>query len=197
MSEEMLDVGQAKRLLEALLYVSGQLVAAKRIKEVVPECDAAQIRKLVEELNAEYAQHQHAFRIQEIAGAYQLVTDPDLAPALKQRLQMPRPDWLSKAAMETIAIIAYRQPLTKAEVEAVRGVDVTGTLETLVERQFVRVTGRKDTPGRPLLYGTTNEFLHHFGMKSIAELPPLPSGSMPALPGMGAEGEPAAAATTH
>ena len=112
-------------------------------------------------------------RIQEIAGGYQIVTDQQLAPWVKRALQSPKPDAVSAAALETLAIIAYRQPVTKAEVEAVRGVDVTASLDTLVERRFVRIAGRKDSPGRPFLYGTTAEFLRHFGLKSLEALPPM------------------------
>ena len=110
-------------------------------------------------------------------------TDPELAPWMKRLLQLPREETLSKPALETLAIIAYRQPLTKAEIEAIRGVDGTATLDTLLERQFVRVLGRKDTPGRPLLYGTTDEFLRHFGLKSVEDLPPMPQGSAE-IPGL-------------
>ena len=179
-----MELIEAKRILEALLFISGVPVSVKRIKEVLPEIELTTVRQLLAELHEDYVKTQRVFRIQEVAGSYQLVTDPELAPAMKQRLQMPRPDWLSKAAMETIAIITYRQPLTKAEIEVIRGVDVTGTLETLIERQFVRVVGRKETPGRPLLYGTTTEFLRHFGIKSIEHLPPLGAGAMPSLPGL-------------
>ena len=180
---EGLDRQEAKRIFEAMLFVSGQPVSVKRVKEVLSELDAATIRELAKELDEDYVQGQRAFRIQDAAGDYQLVTDPALAVILKRRFQLPRPDWLSKAALETVSIIAYRQPLTKAEIEVIRGVDVTGTLETLVERQFVRAVGRKETPGRPLLYGTTEEFLRHFGLQSIEELPPIGSGMLPTLPG--------------
>ncbi len=164
---------QAKRILEGVLFMSGQPVALKRLKEILSDAELPALRQVVEELNAEYQQTQRAFRIQEVAGGYQLVTDPDLAPWLKRAFQFPREDSLSKAALETLAIVAYRQPLTKADIEAIRGVDVTGTLGTLVERQFVRVVGRKETPGRPLLYGTTGEFLRHFGLGSVEDLPPM------------------------
>jgi len=163
-----------------MLLVSGQPVPFKRLNQVVEELDAQTVRRLLDELNQEYREHQHAFQIQEIAGGFQLVTDSKLAPWIKRGFQLPGLDILSKPAMETIAIIAYRQPITKAEIETIRGVDVGGTLETLLERQFVRVAGRKDTPGRPLLYETTQEFLRHFGLKSLKELPPMaPAGVLP------------------
>ena len=189
-----MDVVQAKRIIEALLFVSGQPVSLKRLKEIIEDLPAAPtasgqagldprtLRQLISQLSEEYAQAQRAIRIQEVADGFQLVTDPALSPWVKRALALPREELVSKAAMETLAIIAYRQPITKAEVELIRGVDVTATLETLLERQFVRVAGRKDTPGRPLLYGTTAEFLRHFGLKSLEDLPPMGKGAgMPTL----------------
>lgn len=182
-----MDSQQAKRIIEALLFVSDQPVSVRRFKEVLGESDPQMFRALLQQLNDEYLQSQRAFRIQEVAGGYQLVTDPQLAAWIKRALELPRESALSKAALETLAIIAYRQPLTKAEIEAIRGVDVTATLETLMERQFVRITGRKETPGRPLLYGTTAEFLQHVGLKSLDELPPMAPEARPTLPLMPTE----------
>ena len=164
---------EAKRIIEALLFVVGQPLALKRMTEVVPDLEAAEIRSLVQTLNTEYTTAGRAFHIQEVAGGYQLVTDQALAPWIKRALASPKPDAVSPAALETLAIVAYRQPITKAEIEAIRGVDVTASLETLVERRFVRVAGRKDSPGRPFLYGTTTEFLRHFGLKSLEALPTI------------------------
>ena len=178
-----MDLAHAKRILEGLLFVSGQPVTLKRLKDVLGELDYEPLRRLIGDLQAESQQSRRAFRIQEVAGGYQLVTDPELAPWMKRLRQLPREDTLSKPALETLAIIAYRQPLTKAEIEAIRGVDGTATLDTLLERQFVRVIGRKETPGRPLLYGTSEEFLRHFGLKSVEELPPMPQGSTD-IPGL-------------
>ena len=168
-----MEPAEAKRIIEALLFVCGQSVALKRITEVIPDLEAAQIRSLIQTLNTEYTTAGRAFHIQEVAGGYQLVTDQALAPWIKRALASPRPDSVSTASLETLAIIAYRQPMTKAEIEAIRGVDVTASLETLIERQFVRVAGRKESPGRPFLYGTTTEFLRHFGLKSLEALPTI------------------------
>ena len=177
-----MDQGQAKRILEALLFVFGQPLAHKRIAEVVPELGPADIRQTIQTLNAEYASSGRAFLVQEVAGGYQIVTDQQLAPWVRRALQSPKPDAVSAAALETLAIIAYRQPITKAEIEAIRGVDVTASLDTLLERRFVRAAGRKESPGRPFLYGTTTEFLRHFGLKSLEALPSirLPAVSEPA-----------------
>jgi len=176
-----MDAVHAKRVIEGLLFVSGEPVPVKRLSDVLGGLEPQALRALAEELNQEYVQGRHALRIQEVAGSYQLVTDPQLAPWMKRGFELPKHDSLSKAALETIAIIAYRQPLTKAEIEAVRGVDVSATLDTLLERQFIRVVGRKDSPGRPLLYGTTTEFLRRFGLKDLGALPPLTHEATPAI----------------
>ena len=179
-----MDDTEARRIIEALLLVFGAPLPLKRVTELLPDLEAAKIRGLIQGLNADYDGGGRAFRIQEVAGGYQLVTDQQLAPWIRRALQSPKPDAVSAAAMETLAIIAYRQPITKAEIEAVRGVDVTASLDTLVERKFVRIAGRKDSPGRPFLYGTTPEFLRHFGLKSIEALPEMaqPSIKEPAAP---------------
>ena len=198
---------EAKRILEALLFVFSEPVALKRIGEIVPDLEAALIRQLVQMLNGEYAAGGRAFQIQEVAGGYQLVTDQALAPWIRRALQTPKPDSVSAAALETLAIIAYRQPIAKSEIEAIRGVDVTASLETLIERRFARISGRKDSPGRPFLYGTTPEFLRHFGLKSIEALPPMaqptikepvePAGDIPSDPPHVVAGSRGIAASSH
>ena len=184
-----MDHAQAKRIIEALLFVFGQPVTLKRITEVVPDLDAPQVRSLIHTLNAEYTTAAHAFAIQEVAGGYQLVTDHALAPWIQRAQPGQRLDALSKAALETLAIIAYRQPITKMEIEAIRGVDVTASLDSLTERRMARVIGRRDSPGRPFLYGTTTEFLRHFGLSSLDALPPM---AQPILKEPEAESPPAA-----
>ena len=165
------DQTDTKRILEALLFAYGEPLPVKRITEVVPDTNAAQLRQIVDALNAEYVASGRAFHIQEVGGGYQLATDKALAPWVKRALERSKPDAVSAAAMETLAIIAYRQPITKADVEAIRGVDVTASLDTLVEKRFVRIAGRKESPGRPFLYATTIEFLKHFGLRSLEALP--------------------------
>jgi segregation and condensation protein B len=167
----LLDREQAKRIVEGLLFVSSEPLSLRRIAYVIPELDPAAAKQIVEALMAEYQQQQRAFAIKEIAGGYQLKTDAALAPWMQRALHQVKSTTVSKAALETLAIIAYRQPLTKAEVEAIRGVDSGAALETLLERGFVQVVGKKETPGRPFLYGTTSEFLRHFGLQSLEALP--------------------------
>ncbi|MBI3996860.1 MAG: SMC-Scp complex subunit ScpB [Candidatus Omnitrophica bacterium] len=168
-----MDEHQVKQILEALLFVFSQPLSLKRLLEIVPDIEAPQMRALIQTLNGEYTSSGRAFHIQEVAGGYQLVTDQQWAPWIRRALQSPKPDSVSNATLETLAIIAYRQPITKAEIEAVRGVDVSASLDTLTERRFVRIAGRKESPGRPFLYGTTPEFLRHFGLKSLDALPKL------------------------
>ena len=166
-----MERAQAKRIVEAVLFVFSQPLGIKRLGEVLPDLDAAAVRQIIQSLNEEYTASARAFQIQEVAGGYQIVTDSQLAPWIQRALQGPKPDAVSKGALETLAIIAYRQPMTKAEIEAIRGVDVTASLDSLIERRFARVAGRKESPGRPYLYGTTTEFLRHFGLKSLEALP--------------------------
>lgn len=164
---------QTRRIIEGIIFASGESVAIKHILTALPDVSAADIRKIIDALNNEYKNNQRAFFVQEVAGGFQLATDPQLAPWIVRALKTPKPDSVSVAALETLAIVAYRQPITKAEIEAIRGVDVGGALDTLNERRFVRVSGRKDSPGRPFLYSTTHEFLRHFGLKSIDALPSI------------------------
>jgi segregation and condensation protein B len=178
-----MELAQARRILEGILFISPEPVTPKRLKLVLAGMEPAVIQQLIDELNAEYAQRQHAFFIQEVAGGWRLVTDPQLAAWIKRAMELPREEGLSKRALETLAIVAYKQPMTRAEIETIRGVDVSGTLDTLLERALIEVVGRKDSAGRPMLYGTTTEFLRHFGLKSLKDLPPLGSGSTPTLPG--------------
>jgi segregation and condensation protein B len=172
-SAQTTDESQDKRIVEALLFVFGQPLPIKRLLETLPGLNASTARALIDTLNAEYEASGRAFHIQEVAGGYQLLTDPNLASWIQQVLQTPKPDAVSPASLETLAIIAYRQPITKAEIELIRGVDVAGAIDTLIERKFVRTMGRKDGPGRPFLYGTTTEFLRHFKLESLGALPKL------------------------
>ena len=130
-----------------------------------------EIAAALEELKIEYIQEQRAFQIIEKAEGWQLATDPAFARWVRQLFSAPKPGRLSAPALETLAIIAYRQPITRADVEAVRGVNIDGVLQTLMERGLVKIAGRAEIPGRPLLYETTRFFLDHFGLRNLDELP--------------------------
>ena len=130
-----------------------------------------EIARTMHELHEEYAEQQRGFCLVESAAGWKVVTTPEASPWVRQLFPENRPARLSPSALETLAIIAYRQPLTRADIEAVRGVNVDGVMQTLLERGVVRITGRADVPGRPLLYGTTEFFLEHFALRSLDELP--------------------------
>ncbi|MDP2912781.1 MAG: SMC-Scp complex subunit ScpB [Candidatus Omnitrophota bacterium] len=167
-----MDKDQAKKIIEALLFASDKPVSIDTLREVLRDVEPADIRAIVEILNAEYSSSGRSFGVKEIAGGFQMLTDPIYSKWISELYKRP-PDKLRGPALETLAIIAYRQPITRSEIEAIRGVNVDGVLHTLEERELVRSKGRLDAPGRPILYGTTTEFLQHFGLKSLEELPKL------------------------
>lgn len=159
-----------KKLLEALLFVAWEPVTLKRLTEIV-SCDSRLVRELLGELKEEYAER--GFQLVEIAGGWQFLTPADIAPYI-EKLYNPRTQQLSKAALETLAIVAYRQPVTRLEIDSIRQVKSDAVLSKLMEKSLVKEVGRLEGPGRPILYGTTREFLAAFGLVSLADLPPLP-----------------------
>jgi segregation and condensation protein B len=163
---------EQRRIAEALILASPDPVPAARLASVIPRCTPARARTLVDALNAEYAEQERAFEICEVAGGYQVRTLAEHASYL-QRLQPVRPFRLSQAALETLAIAAYRQPVTRAEVEYVRGVDAGAVLRSLLERKLLRIAGHREVAGRPLLYATTRRFLEVFGLARLEDLPTL------------------------
>jgi len=168
-----MDRAEAKRVIEALLFTSEKPIAVDQIKEVLDEIDSKDIRAIMLELKSEYETLGRSFKIYEVAGGFQMVTEPAFAEYLKKFYKAKSKDKLTKPALETLAIIAYRQPITRAEIEDIRGVNVDGVVKTLADRLLIKITGRKDAPGRPILYGTTKEFLERFGLSSLSELPKL------------------------
>ena len=167
-----MDREEAKRIIEALLFVSDKPVSVETLKDVVKEIEAPVVRDLIGELNNEYAGSGRSFSIKEIAGGFQMLTDPIYSRWIAA-LYKRGPDRLTGPSLETLAIIAYKQPLTRTDIETIRGVNVDGVLRTLEERNLIKTKGRLDAPGRPILYATTNEFLQHFGLRSLEELPNL------------------------
>ena len=167
------DDEEAKRVIEAILFTSAKPVPPSDLKRALSGYSEGKIEKMVRNLQAEYEQDGRSFQINEIAGGFECATDPKYAPwILKLELQR-RAKQATQSALETLAIIAYRQPVTRAEVEDLRGVDVSGVLTTLVERNLIKIVGKKEVPGHPFLYGTTEKFLEHFGLKSIQNLPDI------------------------
>ena len=159
-------------ILEALLFASSDPLSIPQLQELLEEGDKENIINDVKYLQELYENKGSGLTIIEVAGGFRMSTRPDLHPWLT-RLARVRPGRLSRPALETVAIIAYRQPVTKAEVEAIRGVTVDGVLRTLIERGLIRIVGRKRDVGRPILYGTSRTFLEYFGFQDLSELPSL------------------------
>ena len=162
----------AKQIVEGLLFASDEPLTIEQLGGVL-ELPAEEIRALVASLRQEYVEQQRALTILEVAGGFQMAAIPDVAPWIRQCYRQAHKERLSKPALETLAIMAYKQPITRAEIEAIRGVNVDGVVESLLEKNLIRIMGRKDAPGRPMLYGTTKEFLQYFGLNSLVDLPKL------------------------
>ncbi len=160
----------ARAIVEALIFASSEPLTIKTIAEIT-ELDVRTAIQIVAELVDEYRHQQRGIQLLEVAGGYQFGTLPECAPYLEKMQKVPRSSGLSAAAIETLAIIAYKQPITKAEIEAMRGVSVESSIANLVDKNLITEVGRKDTPGRPILYGTTKQFLKHFGLNNLTELP--------------------------
>jgi segregation and condensation protein B len=159
-----------KNIIESLLFIADGPLTMDRIKNVLSLPDATEIRIMLKALSEEYEARGGGFFLREVAGGYQLRTRPEYTEFIKRLIQ-PNPPRLSKAALETLAIIAYKQPLIRSDVEHIRGVDCGGIIRTLLERKLVRVLGRKEIPGRPLIYATTKHFLEVFDLKDLKDLP--------------------------
>ncbi len=167
-----MERSEQRRILEALVVSAPEPVPAGRLASVVPDATPALVQELVTELNAEYETQERGFEIHHVGGGYQLRTRPDLAEHVRA-LQPRRAVRLSRASLETLAVIAYKQPVTRAEIEHVRGVDAGAVVRTLLERNLVRIAGHREIPGRPMLYATTRRFLEVFGLASLEDLPTL------------------------
>lgn len=176
---------EIRSIIESLLFVADGPQSLQRFAEVLEGVDRETIQSVVNELRTELETQNRGIRLVEVAGGYQLRTPKSNADWVKKFLG-GRPSRMGKATLETLAIIAYRQPITRAEIEAIRGVDVDGVVTTLMERNLIRAVARKDVPGRPFLYGTTPEFLQLFNLKDLSQLPTLKEMdeiSLPEIPG--------------
>ena len=168
---ETLGREETRQALHALLFASDRPVSAGRLAEALGDIDRQVVENLLTELGNEIAALDAPYVLREIAGGYQLTSKPEYAPFIRRMLQIKKKNRLSRAALETLAIIAYKQPVTRVEVEAIRGVSVAYAFDILQEKKLIKVVGVAETPGRPKLYRTTDEFLAHFGLKSLKELP--------------------------
>jgi len=165
------DVEVNLGLLEALLLSTHHPLTAGRIAEVLDLPGTKPIRKAIKELNETYSSTNRSFRVEQVAGGYQILTLPDFGDLLKKFHQKEVDAKLTKAAIETLAIIAYKQPILRADVESIRGVACGETIRSLMEKHLVKIAGRAEEPGRPILYGTTKRFLELFGLNSVKDLP--------------------------
>ena len=163
---------EIKSIVESLLFVAEEPLTLQRFGEVLDGVDKQIIQTVLQAVQDEYEAQNRGLRVAEVAGGYQMRTAKGNADWVKKFLG-GRPARMGKATLETLAIIAYRQPITKAEIEAIRGVDVDGVISTLLERNLIRAVARKDVPGRPFLYGTTPEFLQLFKLRDLTHLPTL------------------------
>jgi segregation and condensation protein B len=161
-----------KAIIEALILAADAPLAVDKICTILDEADKTEVKNALDKLIEEYNERQGGIGLEEIAGGFQFRTRPELSSWVK-KLKGIKPASLSPAAMETLAIIAYRQPIVKMEIESIRGVDVSAPLRGLLDKKLIRIVGRKDVPGKPIIYGTTKKFLEVFNLKDLSELPTL------------------------
>ena len=168
-----LNLVMAKAVIEALIFASSEPLTTKIMAEIIG-IDDHTVRQLIADLIEENRQTSRGIQIIEVANGYQFSTQSECSPFVEKLQKVPRNVGLSQAAIETLAIIAYKQPITKAEIESLRGVSVESSLNTLLEKNLVEEGGRKEAPGRPILYQTTKRFLQYFGLNDLKELPKVP-----------------------
>lgn len=170
---------EVKRIVEALLFAVPEPISVRKISEIIEGTEAKEIREVIQQLRDEYDSHDRVFQIEEIANGFQLLSRPEYHEWISKIRKKSGESKLSQPAMETLSIIAYKQPIVRAEIEAIRGVQSGQMIRTLIEKGLVKITGRDEVLGRPLLYGTTTKFLDHFGLKSIKDLPKVEDLEMP------------------
>jgi segregation and condensation protein B len=167
-----MDRSYIKRAIECIIFVSERPVSPQELLQVFPDLNKEELKHYLDELTTEWNGLGRGFRLQEVAGGYQFRTLSDYSEIIIQ-FKQSKPFRLSRAALEALAIIAYRQPITRIEVDQIRGVDSSGVIGLLLDKRLIEMKGRKDVIGRPFIYGTTEEFLQTFGIKSLKDLPTL------------------------
>lgn len=170
---EVIDQRELKAILEAVLFVSSDPVPIARLTSILGKISKAEVVQALTMLAHDLEQDGRGIQLVQVAGGYRLVTKQEYGPWLKRMDKAKAAQKLSRSALESLAIIAYKQPLVRSEIEEIRGVETSGVLRTLLERKLVRIVGRKEVPGRPIMYGTTKFFLEHFGLQDLSQLPPL------------------------
>ena len=168
-----MDLSKAKSVIEAIIFAADGPVSVDQLARVIGELDNDAIAQLICELQQEYDATRHGFQMVEIANGFQMRTRSEYAPWVKDFYTTEISSRLSTAALEALAIIAYKQPVTRAEVEEIRGVNSDYVIRTLLERKLIKIVGRKQAPGKPMIYETTTEFLMHFGLRDLSELPSI------------------------
>jgi segregation and condensation protein B len=171
--QEAIDARELKAILEAVLFVSPEPVPLARLLSILGTVSKTEVVQALGILTHDLDQDGRGIQLVQVAGGYRLVTKQEYGPWLKRMDKAKAAQKLSRSALESLAIIAYKQPLVRSEIEEIRGVETSGVLRTLCERKLVRIVGRKDVPGRPIMYGTTKFFLEHFGLQDLSQLPPL------------------------
>ena len=166
-------MGELQAILEAVLFVSSEPLSLARLVTVMENVPKVEVEEALRNLGQALEQEGRGVRLVVVAGGYRLVTKQNYAPWIKRLDKAKTAAKLSRSALESLAIIAYKQPLVRSEIEEIRGVETSGVLRTLLERKLVRIVGRKEVPGRPIMYGTTKFFLEHFGLSDLSQLPPL------------------------
>ena len=164
---------ELKAILESMLFVSPEPLSVTRLVAVLGDVTKAEVERVLRSLGDDLEQEGRGIRLAEVAGGYRLVTKQEYAPWIKRLDKAKSAAKLSRSALESLAIIAYKQPIVRSEIEEIRGVETSGVVRTLLERKLVRIVGRKEVPGRPIMYGSTKFFLEHFGLNDLSQLPPL------------------------
>ncbi len=170
MSEQIFNI---RGIIEALLFVSEKPVTLDQLKDVLETISALEIKRTLEELKEEYAQKKSGMVLMEIAGGYQMLSNSYYATYIRKFYKTKHKEKLSKPALEVLAIVAYKQPVTRLDAELIRGVNSDGIIANILEKELIKVVGRKDVPGKPYLYGTTKQFLEYFGLRLLEDLPKL------------------------
>jgi segregation and condensation protein B len=171
--EPALDLDELKGAFEALLFVSHDPLSLEKLASVLEGVSKPSLKTALESLQAEYDEAGRGLQIMEVAGGYVMVTRPEQSVYIKRLAKAKPSSKVSRSALEALAIVSYKQPITRADIEKIRGVETSGVLRTLLDQKLIRIVGRQDIPGRPILYGTTRQFLQRFGLRDLRDLPPL------------------------
>ena len=170
---EAFNEAEVKGALEALLFMSHDPLTFDKLAGILEDVPKAALKSIIHDLQVDYEGNERGLQIVEVGGGFQFVTRPEHSWAVKRLTKTKPASRLSRSALETLAIIGYKQPLTRADIEKIRGVETSGVLRTLLDQKLVRIVGRQEVPGRPILYGTSKQFLQRFGLRNLRDLPPL------------------------